>query len=189
MTRTLAPKDLGGRLDLNCARTAPELPVIPISVSTLLSQPQPLLQTSISNAHISSSNPSNAAGSGKVRTVRAGDGAPDGPDLRATDVLVGAVDEGDLLATVEARKKKHRLSKFVLLESFLTTGSIRSARVGEGIDVLGLLGGLDALQLEDAGVGVGVALATDVAHMLAPVAGSSVTRFRGVVVSAFAYLT
>lgn len=110
MTRTLAPKDLGGRLDLNCARTAPELPVIPISVSTLLSQPQPLLQISISNAHISSSNRSNPAGLGEVRTVRAGDGAPDSPDLRATDVLVGAVDEGDLLATVEARKK-HRLSK------------------------------------------------------------------------------
>lgn len=27
MTRTVAPKERGGRLDLNCARTAPELPV------------------------------------------------------------------------------------------------------------------------------------------------------------------
>lgn len=29
MTRTEAPKDLGGRLRLNCARTTPELPAVP----------------------------------------------------------------------------------------------------------------------------------------------------------------
>lgn len=35
MTRTDAPKERGGRLDLNCARTAPELPDVAPEISKL----------------------------------------------------------------------------------------------------------------------------------------------------------
>lgn len=42
-----------------------------------------------------------ASRKGIARTVRAGDGAPDSLDLRAANVLGGAVNEGDLLSAVE----------------------------------------------------------------------------------------
>jgi len=80
MTLTDAPKDFGGRLRLNCARTTPELPLPTLlaafSFPTLFQQ----------------------------LTMWAGDLAPDNSNLRSSDLLAGTVNEGDLLSEVEAAK-------------------------------------------------------------------------------------
>jgi hypothetical protein len=70
-----------------------------------------------------------------ICTVNAGDLAPHDSDLGATDLLRGAVDEGDLLSEVEAAG----------------------------------LGVVDTLNLDQTGVGVGVALASLVAEVTSPV--------------------
>lgn len=76
MIRTDAPKDLGGRLFRNCARTTPELPVKCVSTP---------------------SNPYT-----KRHTMWPRHLAPDDPDLGSSDFPLCAVDECDLLAKVEA---------------------------------------------------------------------------------------
>jgi hypothetical protein len=72
--------------------------------------------------------------------VNAGDLAPHDSDLGATDLLRGAVDEGDLLSEVEAAG----------------------------------LGVVDTLNLDQTGVGVGVALASLVAEVTSPVRKRSI---------------
>ena len=74
----------------------------------------------------------------EICTVNASDLAPHDSDLGATDLLRGAVDEGDLLSEVEAAG----------------------------------LGVVDTLNLDQAGVGVGVALAALIRKVLAPVNNS-----------------
>lgn len=75
MTRTVAPKDLGGRLERNLARTTPELP----------EYIRERLRSVDCCRH----------------TVRPGDLAPDHPNVGATDLTLGPVNESDLLAQVE----------------------------------------------------------------------------------------
>lgn len=70
-----------------------------------------------------------------MRTVGAGDLAPDHPNVGAADLTLGPVNESDLLAEVEA----------------------------------GGLGVLNALNLDQTGVGVGVTLSTLVAQVATPV--------------------
>lgn len=77
--RTVAPKERGGRLLRNWARTTPELPVLCIRHGPLVGR-------------LCASN----------HTVWPGDLAPDDSDLGAADLLRGAVDEGNLLSEVEA---------------------------------------------------------------------------------------
>ena len=84
MMRTMAPKDLDGRLCRNCALTTPELPVeysisIPILTALLLML---------------------------VHTVSSGDLAPDHSDLGSSDLLLTPVDVGDLLSKVEATRHR-----------------------------------------------------------------------------------
>lgn len=90
MTRTVAPRDLGGRLLRNLARTTPELPgnsqiqeirVRGFSQRTIRIWPWNCLLYS--------------------RTVRPGDLAPDHPNVGAADLTLSTVNESDLLAEVE----------------------------------------------------------------------------------------
>lgn len=131
MMRTVAPKERGGRLLRNWARTTPELPVLCIRHGPLVGR-------------LCASN----------HTVWPGDLAPDDSDLGAADLLRGAVDEGNLLSEVEA----------VLLISHagLKTSKQHSSSPGG-------LGVLDTLNLDQAGTGVGVALAPLVAEVTSPV--------------------
>lgn len=76
MTRTVAPKDLGGRLERNLARTTPELPEY--------------VRQFVKNRR-----------SCRRHTVRPGDLAPDHPNVGATDLTLSPVNESDLLAQVE----------------------------------------------------------------------------------------
>ena len=56
MMRTMAPRDLGGRLCLNCARTTPELPVGDLSAMLLMCLPLCDPRFLISPSFISSSS-------------------------------------------------------------------------------------------------------------------------------------
>ena len=118
MMRTMAPKDLDGRLCLNCARTNPELPVI---IHNQYAVPSlPLLRP------------------GCIHTVCSCDLAPDDSDLGSSDFLLAAVDVCDALAQVE----------------------------GCGLGVV------DALNLDERCVWVGVALSSLVRKVLSPVSSS-----------------
>jgi hypothetical protein len=83
MTRTEAPKDFVGRGEVNLARTTPELPN------------RSLLDDCC--RHVSQIG-------NFVLTVWPGNLAPDNANLGAADLLLSAVDVGDLLAEVEAGK-------------------------------------------------------------------------------------
>lgn len=113
MTRTVAPKERGGRLDLNCARTAPELPISITNISGHSFKIPPIYFPR---------PPTLVQRMGIVRTVRASDGAPDSPDLRAANVLGGAVNEGDLLSAVETVK----IPKYFSILHHFTTSLPRS---------------------------------------------------------------
>lgn len=86
-------------------------------------------------------------------TMRSGDLAPDNTDLGSTDLLLATVDVGDLLAQVEAI-------------SLVNIPSSRS--VPTMYDVLGGLGVIDTLDLDQAGPGVGVAATTLIAQVATP---------------------
>ena len=98
MMRTMAPRDLGGRLCLNCARTTPELPVRG-DLSAMLLICLPLMRPLIPD--LSPPFPSSRVCGVRKRTVRAGDLAPDDTDLGAADLLLATVDVGNALAVVE----------------------------------------------------------------------------------------
>lgn len=98
MMRTMAPRDLGGRLCLNCARTTPELPVGG-DLSAMLLICLPFVRLLIP-PNLSFHSPPAVRGVRK-RTVRAGDLAPDDTDLGAADLLLATVDVGNALAVVE----------------------------------------------------------------------------------------
>jgi hypothetical protein len=78
-----------------------------------------------------------------MRTVGAGDLAPDHPNVGAADLTLGPVNESDLLAKVEA----------------------------------GGLGVINALNLNQTGVGVGVTLSALVAQVATPVKKSVLDRY------------
>ena len=96
MMRTMAPRDLGGRLCLNCARTTPELPIggLVSDAAHVLASVRPWIPD------LPSPFPPAECGVRK-RTVRASDLAPDDTDLGAADLLLATVDVGNALAVVE----------------------------------------------------------------------------------------
>lgn len=89
MILTEAPKDLGGRLLRNCARTTPELPIRLTSSRKL---PQTNILSLVSCEAL------------RQHTMWSGDLAPDDSDLRPTHDLVRAIHESDFLAEVESDK-------------------------------------------------------------------------------------
>lgn len=82
-----------------------------------------------------------------------GDLAPDNADLGSTDLLLAPVDVGDLLAQVEA-------IALVNIPSLHTVPMIH--------DVLGSLGVINTLDLDQAGTGMGVAATTLIAQVATP---------------------
>lgn len=80
MTLTDAPKDFGGRLRRNCARTTPELPF-------QYRQRTALVQGALYRGY----------------TMRSCDFAPDNPYFRATYFLSRSVNKGYLLPQIESK--------------------------------------------------------------------------------------
>jgi hypothetical protein len=83
-----------------------------------------------------------------------GDLSPDHPDLGAADLLLSPVDIGDLLAKVEAR--------------ITVSDGLSSVVESSGLNVLGGGGVIDALDLDQAGAGVGCPATTLEAQVATP---------------------
>lgn len=93
---------------------------------------------------------------GVVCTVGAGDLAPDDAELGSANLLLGLVDVGDLLAKVEA-------------VSSVSSGSRVNSRLG---DILGSVGVVNTLDLDQAGLGVRRVAVTLVGKVTTPVVPS-----------------
>lgn len=133
MMRTEAPNEREGRGLENLARTTPELPRSRSSVLRCLS-----MVSRFGEAQ---------------RTVRAGDLAPDHANLGSTDLLLGLVDERNLLAKVEA-------------VSLSAPDVPPASSLG---DILGGVGVVNTLDLNQAGLGAGGVSGTLVGKVATPV--------------------
>jgi hypothetical protein len=93
ITRTEAPKDFGGRLCLNCARTTPELPASSSFLSVRFSRTSRRGSQDISDVQHRIASPR--------RTMCPRNLSPDHSDLRSLDLALGPVHESDFLSEVE----------------------------------------------------------------------------------------
>lgn len=105
--------------------------------------------------------------------MRAGDLAPDDADLGTADLLLAPVDESNLLSEVEAIERCQYLDRHVKEKKpFLC-----------GVDILGGVGVINTLDLDQAGARAGGVTRALVAQVTSPKPSSSVQNSYRIVVS------